>query len=55
MLWGASDPALTPRVHGEIARRAAGLERLDTIPGKHFIQEDQAPVIAARIADLAGG
>ena len=53
VLWGASDPALTAHVHGEIARRAAGLERLDTVPGKHIIQEDQAPAIAEHVALLA--
>jgi pimeloyl-ACP methyl ester carboxylesterase len=53
VLWGANDPALTAHVHGEIARRAAGLERLETVPGKHFIQEDQAPAIAERVARLA--
>ena len=53
-LWGARDPALKPGVHGEIARRAAGLERLETVPGKHVLQEDQAPAIADRVARLAG-
>ena len=53
VLWGADDPALTARHHGEIAARAAGLERLDTVPGKHFIQEDQAPAIAERVSVLA--
>jgi haloalkane dehalogenase len=53
VLWGADDPALKPGIHGEIARRAAGLERLDTVPAKHFLQEDQAPAIAERIAALA--
>jgi len=53
VLWGAEDPALKPETHGENARRAAGLERLDTVPAKHFLQEDQAPAVAAHIARTA--
>ena len=53
VLWGAEDPALTPATHGENARRAAGLDRLDTIPAKHFLQEDHAPAVAAHIARTA--
>jgi pimeloyl-ACP methyl ester carboxylesterase len=49
-LWGADDPALTLKGAGEAVRRAAGLERLHTVPGKHFLQEDQAPAIAERVA-----
>ena len=41
------------RRHGENARRAAGLDRLDTLPAKHFLQEDQAPAVAAHIARTA--
>ena len=41
-------------VHGEIARRLAGLERLETVPAKHFLQEDQAPAVAEHIARVAG-
>jgi len=54
VLWGAEDPALKPATHGENARRAAGLDRLDTVPAKHFLQEDQAPAVAAHIARTAG-
>ena len=53
VLWGAHDPALKPSVHGERARRAAGLDRLDTVPAKHFLQEDQAPAVAEHIARTA--
>ncbi len=53
VLWGADDPALKARVYGEIARRAAGLDQLDTVPAKHFLQEDQAPAIADRVARIA--
>jgi haloalkane dehalogenase len=53
IVWGAKDPALKLSVHGEQARLITGVE-LQTVPGKHFLQEDQAPAIAERIAALAG-
>jgi pimeloyl-ACP methyl ester carboxylesterase len=53
VVWAKDDPALKLDVYGERARAAAGLERIDTLPGKHFFQEDQAPAIAQRIAALA--
>lgn len=53
VIWGADDPALTLRRHGEEARRATGLERIHTVPAKHFLQEDQAPAIAELVARLA--
>ena len=53
IVWGADDPALKLAVHGEEARRAAGLEEIHTGPAKHFLQEDQAPAIAENLALLA--
>jgi pimeloyl-ACP methyl ester carboxylesterase len=53
IVWGANDPALKLTVHGELARRAAGLDEIHTVPAKHFLQEDQAPAVAQYIADLA--
>jgi pimeloyl-ACP methyl ester carboxylesterase len=53
VVWGAEDPALKLAVHGEIARRAAGVEEIHRLPAKHFLQEDQAPALAERIARLA--
>jgi len=55
VVWGAKDPALTLAVHGEIARRAAGLEEIHALPAKHFPQEDQAPAVAEHVARLAAG
>jgi haloalkane dehalogenase len=55
IVWGADDPALKLSVHGEAARRAAGLDEIHTVPAKHFLQEDQAPAIAERVAALARG
>jgi haloalkane dehalogenase len=52
-IWGAADPAMTLAVYGEKARAAAGLAEVDTVPGKHFPQEDQAPAIARKIAAQA--
>ena len=55
IVWGARDPALKLAVHGEQARRAAGLDEIHTVPAKHFLQEDQAPAVAEHIARLARG
>jgi len=52
IVWGADDPALKLSVHGEQARRAAGLDEIHTVPAKHFLQEDQAPAVAAHVASL---
>jgi haloalkane dehalogenase len=52
IVWGADDPALKLSVHGEQARRATGLTEIHTVPAKHFLQEDQAPAVAARVASL---
>jgi pimeloyl-ACP methyl ester carboxylesterase len=53
VVWGADDPALKLSVYGEQARRATAVETVHTVPAKHFLQEDQAPAIAERIAALA--
>ncbi len=53
VVWGAQDPALSLATHGETARRAAGVETVHALPGKHFLQEDNAPAIAELVAELA--
>ena len=53
VVWGAGDPALQLVSYGELARRAAGLDRIETVPGKHFPQEDQAPAIADYVVAIA--
>jgi pimeloyl-ACP methyl ester carboxylesterase len=53
VVWAADDPALKASVYGEQARRAAGLGRIELIPGKHFPQEDQPAAMAGHIARLA--
>jgi len=52
VVWGERDPALRIAKHGESLRRAAGVERIIRLPGKHFLQEDQAPALADHIARL---
>ena len=53
VVWSTGDPALSISGAGESVRRATGVD-LQTVPGKHFLQEDQAPAIAERVAALAG-
>jgi len=53
VVWGANDPALKLTIEGEAARRAAGADKIHTVPARHFLQEDQAPAIAEHIARLA--
>jgi haloalkane dehalogenase len=53
IVWGADDPILSLRKHGWRAREAAGLRTITALPGKHFLQEDMAPEIAASIAEFA--
>ncbi len=53
IVWGAKDPALKLAVHGEIARRAAGLKEIHALPAQHFLQEDQTRALAERVARLA--
>jgi pimeloyl-ACP methyl ester carboxylesterase len=53
VVWAQDDPALKARVYGEQARRAAGLRRIELIPGKHFPQEDQPGAMAEHIARIA--
>ena len=55
VVWGAADPFLRVGEHGEHARRAARLSRIETVPARHFLQEDQAPAIAAHLRDIARG
>ncbi len=52
VIWGTRDPALKVDIHGEAARRAAGVDTIHRLPGKHFLQEDQAPAIADLVAGI---
>lgn len=50
VIWGSKDPGLKLENQGEDFRRALGLPALFTVPARHFLQEDQAPAIAEKIA-----
>jgi pimeloyl-ACP methyl ester carboxylesterase len=50
VIWGDRDPALKVGTHGEAARRACGVDGIARLPGKHFLQEDQAPAVADAVA-----
>ena len=52
VVWGAADPALPLRPLGELAAAIAGVEPR-TVPGRHFLPEDNAPAIADAVASLA--
>jgi len=52
VVWAADDPALKAGIYGEKARKAAGLSRIELIPGKHFPQEDQPAAMAEHIARI---
>ncbi len=52
VIWGPRDPALKVDIHGEAARLAAGVDTIHRLPGKHFLQEDQAPAIADLVAGI---
>lgn len=53
VVWGERDPTLKISREGEEVRRAVGADAIHRLPGKHFLQEDQAPAIADRVAALA--
>ncbi|MEL7532214.1 MAG: alpha/beta hydrolase [Bacteroidota bacterium] len=52
IIWGANDPALTVKAYGLPTQKASGIQRFHQLPGKHFLQEDQAPAIANIIAEM---
>jgi pimeloyl-ACP methyl ester carboxylesterase len=53
VVWGRDDPALGADRRAEV-KRALGVEDETLLPAKHFLQEDQAPAVAAAVASLAG-
>jgi haloalkane dehalogenase len=53
VVWGEKDPILGERCRRGV-QRALGVEQATLLPAKHFLQEDQAPAVAAAIASLAG-
>jgi haloalkane dehalogenase len=54
VVWGRRDRMLG-QDRMEAVTAALGVERPTVIEGRHFLQEDQAPAVAAAIASLAAG
>jgi pimeloyl-ACP methyl ester carboxylesterase len=52
VVWGEHDPALPIDEYGETARAVAGVDTIHRLPGRHFLQEDCAPALAALVAEL---
>jgi pimeloyl-ACP methyl ester carboxylesterase len=52
VLWSSRDPALRLAVQGAQAQRATGVTEIQTVPGKHFPQEDHAGELARCVAAL---
>ena len=52
VVWGRDDPAL-PEKRRLAVQRALGIDDPILLPAKHFLQEDQAPAVAAAIAAFA--
>jgi haloalkane dehalogenase len=53
VVWGDRDTALRINTQGEAARRAARVPEIVSLPGKHFLQEDQYVALADHIAGFA--
>ena len=53
VMWGARDPILTLRRQGLGLLRATGMTSMTVVPGKHYLQEDNAPAVAALVAATA--
>jgi pimeloyl-ACP methyl ester carboxylesterase len=51
--WGGYDPMLTIRRYAWKAQAATHLQSFTVLPGRHFLQEDCAPQVAALIAENA--
>ena len=52
-MWGALDPILTLRRQGMTMLRATGLPSMTVVPGRHYLQEDNAPAVADLVAATA--
>jgi len=55
IVWGGHDPMLSLKRYGWKMLQASGLPAMTIVPGRHFLQEDQAPAVAALIAAHASG
>lgn len=54
VIWGGSDPILALRTRGMEMLAATGLESMTVVEGRHYLQEEAAPQIAAAVRRLAG-
>jgi haloalkane dehalogenase len=54
VVWGRDDPALGEKRRLAV-QRALGVERPALLPGRHFLQEDQAPAVAEALAAFIHG
>jgi pimeloyl-ACP methyl ester carboxylesterase len=54
VLWGSKDPALPLRRQGKEVGEIAGVT-VQTVPGRHFLQEDNAPEIADAVQRFVVG
>ena len=53
VMWGALDPILSLRHQGMALLRATGLASMSVVPGKHYLQEDNAAAVADLVAATA--
>jgi hypothetical protein len=53
VVWAAEGGAAQGRRLGQMARKDAGLSKLELIPGKHFPRKDQSAAMADHIAPIA--
>ena len=53
VIWGAADPILMLKRRGMAMLAATGLPALTAVNGRHYLQEDCAPLIAANVASTA--
>ncbi len=54
VIWAADDRILSLRRHGWKMREATGLPTIQTLPGKHYFQEDMAPELSAAVVRFIG-
>jgi haloalkane dehalogenase len=52
VIWGEGDTALTLKGFADPIRKKMGIDRFFTVPGKHFLQEDNAREIASYLAEM---
>jgi pimeloyl-ACP methyl ester carboxylesterase len=53
VIWGKDDPALKERDYAPELCQVLGLQNWQSVPGKHFVQEDSSEAIAAAVQQLS--